>query len=145
MAGTGSLARQYGVIPWRASNTTGLEVLLITSRISRKWLIPKGWLIDGLDPVGSACREAYEEAGVEGKARETPVGAYDYVKIAANGAEVPCRVTVFALAVERLCESWPEATQRTREWFALAEAPALVAEPGLRELLAGLDPARIAG
>jgi 8-oxo-dGTP pyrophosphatase MutT (NUDIX family) len=140
-----ALAQQYGAIPWHRDSLLGLRVLLITSRISRKWLIPKGWLVPGLSAAGSACREAYEEAGVEGPAAADALGAYDYLKIAADGREIPCRVTVFAMKVQRLCETWPEAEQRTRQWFALEEAAARVSEPGLRELLASLSPEHLTG
>ena len=55
---------QYGILPYRRTKPNSLEVLLITTRQSRRWIIPKGWPIKGLKPVKSAAREAYEEAGV---------------------------------------------------------------------------------
>jgi 8-oxo-dGTP pyrophosphatase MutT (NUDIX family) len=131
------LALQYGVLPWRRS-ARGPQVLLVTSRISHKWLLPKGWLIPGLSSADSACREAFEEAGVEGEVGG-PLGQYGYIKITRNGRQVPCSVTLFGLRVHRLLRNWPERDERTRRWFALQKAPEMVAEPGLRDLLEGLD------
>jgi 8-oxo-dGTP pyrophosphatase MutT (NUDIX family) len=137
------IAEQYAAVPWQR-HRGGVRLLLITSRISRKWLIPKGWLVPGLSASASACREAFEEAGVEGAAGGV-IGAYDYVKVTGSGTQVPCRVTVFAMEVERLCETWPEVKQRTRQWFGLKEASTLVSEPGLRELLSALRPEQLTG
>jgi 8-oxo-dGTP pyrophosphatase MutT (NUDIX family) len=137
------IAEQYAAVPWQR-HRNGMRLLLITSRISRKWLIPKGWLVPGLSASASACREAFEEAGVEGAAG-AEIGTYDYVKITGNGTQVPCRVRVFAIEVDRLCETWPEDKQRTREWFSLKDASTLVSEPGLRELLSTLRAEQLTG
>ncbi|MEN9850080.1 MAG: hypothetical protein RL128_243, partial [Pseudomonadota bacterium] len=56
---------QYGALCWRMHRGK-VEVLLITSRDTGRWVIPKGWPIDGLAPAQTAAREAWEEAGVEG-------------------------------------------------------------------------------
>ena len=132
-------------MPWRHVEGAGIEVLLVTSRISKHWLLPKGWLIRGKSETASACREAFEEAGVEGKARNKAVGQYDYIKITKTGEHIACRVTVFGLKVKRELEEWPEATQRTRQWFSIPDAAALVTEPGLRDFLLSIDPAKLKG
>ena len=116
-----------------------VEVLLVTSRISRHWLLPKGWLIKGKSGTASACREAFEEAGVEGRAQNKPLGAYQYVKITKTGEQLPCRVSVYGLQVKSMHATWPEFSQRTRQWFALPAAAGMVTEPGLRDFLASLD------
>ena len=133
------LYEQFGALPWRRIDGGVVEVLLVTSRISRHWLLPKGWLIKGKSGTASACREAFEEAGVEGRAQNKPIGSYQYVKITKTGEHLPCRVSVYGLQVKSVHAKWPEVAQRTRQWFSLPDAAAIVTEPGLRDFLAGLD------
>lgn len=134
------LYEQFGALPWRRIDGGMVQVLLVTSRISRHWLLPKGWLIKGKSSTASACREAFEEAGVEGRAQNKALGTYQYVKITKTGEHLPCRVTVYGLQVKSVRPMWPEFGQRTRQWFSLPAAAAMVTEPGLRDFLAGLDP-----
>lgn len=133
------LYEQFGALPWRRIDGDIVQVLLVTSRISRHWLLPKGWLIKGKSGTASACREAFEEAGVEGRAHNKALGTYQYVKITKTGEHLPCRVSVYGLQVESVHAMWPEVTQRTRQWFPLPAAAAVVNEPGLRDFLASLD------
>jgi 8-oxo-dGTP pyrophosphatase MutT (NUDIX family) len=137
------MAEQFAALPWQHVDGIGVQVLLVTSRISKHWLVPKGWRIDGKDGTRSACQEALEEAGVKGKARHKAIGSYDYVKITNAGDKIPCRVTVFGLKVKRELEAWPEDGQRTRQWFTPAMAANLVTEPGLRDFLARLDVSKL--
>jgi 8-oxo-dGTP pyrophosphatase MutT (NUDIX family) len=125
---------QVGAMCWR-KNAQGREVLLVTSRDTGRWIIPKGWPIKSLGQSGSALLEAWEEAGVRGHASDQPIGTYDYDKMRTKGSVVPCRVAVFAVEVHRLADRFPEATQRRRRWFQPEEAAALVAEPELATLL----------
>ena len=112
------------------------EVLLITSRDSRRWVVPKGWPMDGFDAAGAAMQEAWEEAGVvEGNINHEPVGSYDYDKLLDNGAEVPVETTVFAVEVEKMEGDFPEAAERELKWVSPQEAADLVDEPGLQEIL----------
>ena len=134
------LHEQFGALPWRRVDDV-VQVLLVTSRISRHWLLPKGWLIKGKSGTASACREAFEEAGVEGRAQNKPLGTYEYVKITKTGEHLPCRVSVYGLQVKSMHANWPEFSQRTRQWFSLPAAAAMVTEPGLRDFLASLDAA----
>jgi 8-oxo-dGTP pyrophosphatase MutT (NUDIX family) len=110
-------------------------VLLITSRDTRRWIIPKGWPIKGLEPGEAAAREAYEEAGVHGRV-ERPLGHYVYDKYSA-GRQVsyPCEVQVYPLAVRRQSKDWPEARERQAQWYSLVEATSIVSDEGLRDLL----------
>lgn len=137
------MAEQFAALPWRHVDGVGVQVLLVTSRISKHWLLPKGWMIEGKDGTRSACQEALEEAGVKGKARDEAIGSYDYVKITKTGEEIPCRVTVFGLKVKRELDAWPEDSQRTRQWFTPAVAASLVTEPGLRDFLDRLDVSKL--
>ena len=112
------------------------KVLLITSRDTGRWVLPKGWPIDGLDAPGSALQEAWEEAGVkDAKVKPAALGTYDYDKRLDGGAEVPVEVQVYETEVEKLVDEFPEAQERTRKWVSPTEAAELVEEPGLQKLL----------
>lgn len=111
------------------------EILLITSLNSKRWILPKGWLMEGLSAAESAAREAFEEAGVAGKIGAKPVGSYHYLKERKGGGGMPCRVDVFALQVAAQMEDWPEKGAREIAWLPADQAAMRVAEPGLRELL----------
>ena len=124
--------RQVAALCWRAHPL--LEVLLITSLNSRRWIIPKGWPEAGQSAPESAAREAFEEAGITGNMEATPIGLYHYLK-EKRGAGMPCRVEVFALEVIAQAEDFPEKGQRRLAWLSLEQAAARVAEPGLRQIL----------
>lgn len=112
------------------------EYLLVTSRGSGRWIIPKGWPIRGLMANETALQEAWEEAGVKGTTTTPdPVGAYTYNKKQANGIIVPVETLVYSVAVENLEDTFPEAKERTRRWFPAEEAAKLVYEDELKHLL----------
>jgi 8-oxo-dGTP pyrophosphatase MutT (NUDIX family) len=113
----------------------GREVLMITSRGSGRWVLPKGWPMKGRTLAGAALREAWEEAGVIGTVEDTPVGWYSYEKTRKDGPPLSCRVEVFRVAVTDLARDWPEARKRRREWMALEQAAGVVTEPQLQALL----------
>jgi 8-oxo-dGTP pyrophosphatase MutT (NUDIX family) len=129
---------QYGVLPYREGEH-GLEVLLITSRESRRWVAPKGWPMKGRKPHAAAAREALEEAGITGKVEKQPFGTYRYAKAFGAGAGVGVgvwiEVEVFPLEVERERAAWPEMAERARRWFPIEEAARQVHEPELAELI----------
>ena len=135
---SGARRVQFAALPCRPGDDGGLLVLLVTSRDTGRWVLPKGWPMKGRDGAGAAAREAYEEAGVKGKVAAGPVGDYDYDKRLESGETVPVNVAVYRLDVTREMKKWPERDQRTRRWFPAAEAAELVDEPGLRELIASL-------
>lgn len=117
------------------------QVLLITSRGTGRWIIPKGWPMPERSLAEAAQQEAWEEAGVLGPVRPDKIGTYDYDKMQDRGFGIPVHVHVFALDVTQLCDDFPEAWQRSRKWFAPAHAADLVAEPELQALLRALpDP-----
>ena len=136
---------QYGALTYRETEAAGLEILLVTSRRTKRWIIPKGWPIKGLKAHEAAEREAYEEAGVYGKAASKQLGSYVYSKLLdAKAIVVPCEVRVFALRVRSQDQVWPEFHQREARWFTPDDAIASVDEEGLRALIAafatsGLD------
>jgi 8-oxo-dGTP pyrophosphatase MutT (NUDIX family) len=131
---------QFAALPWRRNADGEVEVLLITSRETRRWVIPKGWPIKGMKSPKSAAREAFEEAGVLGRVAKTPIGAYAYDKRLKNGRLQHVRVAVFALSVESEAETYPELGQREKRWLPLADAARLVAEPELMVVLATFRP-----
>ena len=112
------------------------QVLLVTSRDTGRWLLPKGWPIAGLDPWQTAAREAWEEAGVKGETLVQCLGHYSYLKTFADRAGQPCIVAVYALRVVSIAARFREHQQRRRKWFALEKAAALVQEPQLQQLIA---------
>jgi len=129
---------QIAALPWRQSGAS-VEVLLITSRLSRHWLIPKGWPMKGKSPSAAAAREALEEAGIKGAISQEPVGRYQYDKISLDGAVIPCVVDVYPLLVKQELDEWQEAATRTRSWMPIETASMLAYEGGLSDLLAQLD------
>ncbi len=125
---------QYAALPWR-ENGTGREVLLISSRDTGRWVIPKGWPIRGLSPSQSAAREAYEEAGVGGQMTNKPIGVFEYPKMLDSGKTQNCTVEVFGLEQMIQHPSWPEQGQRLLQWFSLREAARAVQEPKLKAII----------
>lgn len=113
----------------------GREVLMVTSRGTGRWVLPKGWPMKGRSLAGAALQEAWEEAGVIGSVQETSVGWYGYDKLRKGGLPLACRVELFHVTVVDLARDWPEARKRRRRWMPLAEAAGKVAEPMLREQL----------
>ena len=126
---------QYAALPFRAG-PGGLEVLLITSRETHRWVIPKGWPMKGKTAAEAAAQEAFEEAGLAGRVAEAPVGTFHYAKRLKSGVERPVEVLVFPLHVETESDYWPERDERTRRWFTPGEAAAAVDEPELQALIA---------
>jgi 8-oxo-dGTP pyrophosphatase MutT (NUDIX family) len=114
---------QYGALPYRITDAGALEILLVTTRKTKRWMIPKGWPIKGLKAAKSAAREAYEEAGVRGTIRAKSVGFFTYDKRQEeDGIIVPCAVRGFPLLVKRRDKTWPEYRQRQSQWFVPEEA-----------------------
>ena len=134
-----ALRTQFGALCYRPVGN-GLEVLLITSRDTGRWIVPKGWAIDGLTPAQTALREAEEEAGVEGRALDACVGFFDYIKRIEDGTDLPCLVAVFPVRVRGLRDDYPEAAERRRKWFSPRKAATKVDEPGLRRILLEFRP-----
>jgi predicted phosphate transport protein (TIGR00153 family) len=128
------LITQYGVLPYRLDGGGALQFLLITSKDRGRWVIPKGNPIPVFLNHESAAREAFEEAGVEGRIATTPIGSFRYDKRRRSGA-ADAIVTVYPLLVTREAPDWPERGERKRRWFAPAEAAEQVEEEELKTLL----------
>lgn len=131
--------RQVAALPWRRG-ADGVEVMMITSRETRRWVIPKGGRMVGKTDPQAAAQEAYEEAGVQGEMLETPVGHFRYAKRLKSGAEQACVVAVYPLEVLIQLGGWPEDQQRQRRWMSQAEAAESVHEADLAELIRRFRP-----
>jgi 8-oxo-dGTP pyrophosphatase MutT (NUDIX family) len=131
--------QQYGALP-TAEIGGEIKVLLVTSRETRRWVIPKGWAEEDLTPSGLAAKEAYEEAGAVGEVTPEPIGCYSYSKRLKDGSRLTCEVQVFRMRVDHLLQEWPERSQRERRWFTSGQAAERVAEAGLIELLGAFTP-----
>ena len=106
---------QYGALPYRFTKSGAREILLVTTRQTKRWIIPKGWPIKGLKPAKSAAREAYEEAGVRGSVKTKAIGIFSYKKRSDDdGITIPCDVRVFPLLVKRKSQTWPESDRQLR-------------------------------
>lgn len=114
-------------------------MLLVTSRETKRWVVPKGWPIDGVKSHASAAREALEEAGVRGRMIASAIGAFHYNKHLNNGTEARCEVKVFPLEVKSQRKCWREKGERKSRWFELSKGAKLVEEPGPQRLLRNLD------
>ena len=128
----GKYLQQVGALCWRRTHM--VEVLLITSRRTRRWIIPKGWPHGNMTLAHSAAAEACEEAGVIGEVSKEPIGQFHYLK-SKWGIERPCKVDVFSLRVSVEQDNWPERKRRERLWLPPAMAAERIAEPELKQLL----------
>jgi len=125
---------QVGALPVRVGEDGVRQVLLLTSRETKRWVIPKGWPMKGRKPWQAAAREALEEAGVVGRARKKSIGNFLYFKRRATSFDL-CRVDVYLLDFAKQLETWREIGQRETRWVALEEAAEMVDEQGLAAIL----------
>ena len=132
--------RQFAALP--LAETAGERmVMLVTSRETGRWVLPKGWAEKGLTGPELAAKEAFEEAGLIGTMAAKRIGSYAYLKQLPKGRAVTCEVDVFPMRVDKLLDDWPEREQRQREWFTLSQAAMVVDEGDLVTLLLRLDAA----
>nr|WP_316652630.1 NUDIX hydrolase [uncultured Gellertiella sp.] len=128
--------QQYAALCYRREPTSDhVEVLLVTSRDSGRWIIPKGWPMADKPAYGVAAQEAFEEAGVRGDIDKEPLGYYLYNKLMKDDFAIGCKVQVHALEVKRLVEDYPERDQRKSRWFDYEVAAEQVNEPLLKSLI----------
>jgi 8-oxo-dGTP pyrophosphatase MutT (NUDIX family) len=137
MASASRHRNQFGALPWR-DGSHGREILLITTRGRRRWLVPKGKPMAGLSAADAAAQEAWEEAGVRGVISPDPIGAFEHRK----GSFLLARrlqVDLFPLQVTSEAEEWPEAHERERRWVSVPVALRLIQSPGLRRLIIAFE------
>ncbi len=134
--GTLPARQQAAALCWRLDDGV-VQTLLISTRGTGRWIIPKGWLIDGLSRAESAAREAWEEAGVTGYCSVHSIGAFSFAKRRKRVGSVMCRADVFPLRVTGVADQYQEAGQRRRKWFTLDQAADRVLDSDLSALLRG--------
>lgn len=130
--------RQVAALPWRRG-ASGIEILLVTSRETRRWVTPKGGRMPGLTDAQAAAQEALEEAGVEGVIGEAPLGTFRYLKVLKRRAPRWCVVAVHALEVRVEHKTWHEQAERERVWVSRDEAVRRVDEPDLKALISAFE------
>ncbi|MGE3149466.1 MAG: NUDIX hydrolase [Pseudorhodoplanes sp.] len=125
---------QYGALPFRRPTSEQIEILLISSLETHRWVIPKGWPKPG-EEHEAAVREAFEEAGLMGAVSSSPLGSYEYSKLGRRGRPRTCRVSVHLFRVFTEADNWPEMDRRERLWLPIEHAAMHVAEEELRNLI----------
>ena len=139
-AGKRDLRTQFAALCYRVIHGK-VEVLLVTSRRSGRWILPKGWPMDGKTPAESAATEAWEEAGVIGKVNPRCLGLYSYHKdLGPTERGLPCVAMVYGVRVKSMATNFPEKGERKRKWFRPKRAAERVEEPELAHLLRKFDP-----
>jgi 8-oxo-dGTP pyrophosphatase MutT (NUDIX family) len=128
---------QYGALPYRLGDD-GAEVMLLTSRGTGRWVIPKGWPMVGKLPQAVASIESRQEAGIRGILGRQPIGSFSYYKTMACGEERLCECVVFLMLVTNEAPSWREMTERKRAWFPQDIAAELVRERALAVMIRSL-------
>ena len=115
-----------------------LRVMIVTSRDTGRWIIPKGWTMKGKSDRQAAAQEAFEEAGVEGEISRKSIGSFRYDKLLDCGDVTPCKVDVYRLDVTRWVNNWPEGDERRRLWCLPDEAAERLQEPELKDIVRSL-------
>ncbi|WP_425045956.1 NUDIX hydrolase [Primorskyibacter sp. S87] len=133
---------QFGALCYRIDDGKP-QVLLVTSRGTGRWILPKGRPIEGLNPAETAAQEAWEEAGVVGKPRDHCLGFYPFEKDRDENGYVPCAVLVYPVRVQKMTDDFPERGQRRIKWFSRKKAASAVGEPELSRILLSFDPRRL--
>ena len=126
--------KQVAALPVRVDSAGRVRVLLITSRETQRFILPKGWPMKGRKDHQAAAIEAQEEAGIIGRIRKKPLGSYTYWKRRLDRFDY-CRVKVFILEFRHQLPDWKEKGQRRGAWLLVDEAADLVDEVGLVDIL----------
>jgi 8-oxo-dGTP pyrophosphatase MutT (NUDIX family) len=135
--------QQYGALCFRYKNDgPAIEILVVTSRDSGRWIIPKGWPVQRRQPHESAAKEAWQEAGVRGKVKKKPIGSYTYMKSLSNDEVVPCIVDIFQIEVKETNDQFKESAERVVAWVSPEEAARRVQEVELKSLVVEFTPQR---
>lgn len=130
---------QIAALPMRWNAEGKLEILMVTSRGTGRWIVPKGWEMDDTKPWKAASIEALEEAGITGRISRDMIGTYKYDKVLDDGTKLPCVVRVYPMIVEKMKRDWKERKQRNRRWFSPKSAARRVHEKQLSKMIKSLD------
>jgi 8-oxo-dGTP pyrophosphatase MutT (NUDIX family) len=131
-------AQQIAALPMRWTKSGKFQVLMVTSRETGRWIMPKGWTMNGKKPWAAAEIEALEEAGALGYIGRDIISQYTYKKKLGKGVSVTCDVDVYPMVVKRLKSNWKERSERKRKWFSAKGAAKKVSEPELAKVLMAL-------
>ncbi len=134
---------QVGALPYRRREDGSLEVLLVTTRGTGRWMVPKGWPMPGKSHAEAAAQEAFEEAGVRGPANPVELGRFQHEKTRFPAPSLNCTVAVFPMPVERVLTRWPERGQRSRRWFSIDDAARAVQSPELGAIISRIGQATV--
>ncbi|NNE52429.1 MAG: NUDIX hydrolase [Sulfitobacter sp.] len=137
--GKDGLRTQFAALCYRIKQGK-VQILLITSRGTKRWIVPKGWPMEGKTPAASALQEAWEEAGVHGRSAGGCLGVYSYEKGRRRDDDLPCLAMLYPVAVKSLAKRYPEGRERRRQWVSRKKAARLVEEPELAQLIRDFDP-----
>jgi 8-oxo-dGTP pyrophosphatase MutT (NUDIX family) len=132
------LRTQFAALCYRVKNEK-VQFCLVTSRRSGRWIVPKGWPMNGQTPMDAAATEAFEEAGVRGKIEPRPIGVFSYYKVHSKN-ELPCIAVVYPLKVKKVLRTWPERKERNRKWLSRKKAAALVDNAELGQIILRFQP-----
>lgn len=128
---------QIAAMPVRRRDDGTIEVLLVTSRTTRRWIIPKGWPMKGRRDFKAASIEAHEEAGLKGRMLRHSIGDYTYWRRTRVDFRLT-RVAVYLMRVDRELKRWKEKGQRQQGWLPASDAALIVQEPELSSLILSL-------
>ncbi|WP_299028904.1 NUDIX hydrolase [uncultured Sulfitobacter sp.] len=138
--GTKDSARtQFAALCWRRQRGK-VQVLLVTSRRRKRWIVPKGWPMDGKTPGECALIEAWEEAGVIGQQGEDCIGVYSYERLREGQDTTPCLALLYPVKVQKVAKKFPEARDRRRKWVSRKKAARMVKHRELGRLITGFKP-----
>ncbi len=135
----GDVRSQFAALCYRVRDGK-VQVLLITSRNAKRWIVPKGWPMNAKTPAAAAEQEAWEEAGVQGQVTGGCLGVYSYAKDMGDGEILPVVAMVYPVKVKATLDDYPEAGQRRRKWVSRKKATRMVMEPELARLIRDFDP-----
>nr|WP_025059947.1 NUDIX hydrolase [Sulfitobacter donghicola] len=134
-----SARTQFGALCWRRK-AGKVQILLITSRRRKRWIVPKGWPMEGKTPAACALIEAWEEAGVVGKASDDCIGVYSYERLREGEETIPCLAMLYPVKVKKLRSKFPEVRDRRRKWVSRKKAAKMVQHKELGKLITGFTP-----
>lgn len=135
----GSARTQFAALCWRRKSGK-VQILLVTSRRRKRWIVPKGWPMEGKTPAECALIEAWEEAGVRGTASDACIGVYSYARLRSGEDVVPCLGMLYPVKVKTLRKKFPEARDRRRKWVSRKKAAKMVQHRELGKLIRGFSP-----
>ena len=135
---------QFAALPFRVVDDR-VQIMLVTSRRTKRWILPKGWPEDGMTPGECAAKEAWEEAGATGKAYDICLGVFSFEKFVEDAPDLPVIGLVYPLKVKKTKSNYPEAKERRRKWFTPKKAAAAVHSAELKRILKTFDPKMLKG